>query len=72
LNCSKNCELWHSPNQAAAILCVSRRTVYYLMKLGILKYQIRKRGKKKIGRRIQHPELERYAQLVESTESLAH
>jgi excisionase family DNA binding protein len=53
--CPENCQGWHSVNQVAAILAISRVQVYRLMKEGALRYEQRA-----IGRRVRHDWIDEY------------
>src|ERR1044072_363250 len=55
VQCSERCQAWHSVNSTAAIMNLTRRTVYRLMAEGELSYV-----EPCIGRRIHHQEINRY------------
>jgi hypothetical protein len=61
-NCSDNCKAWHNPNQAAALLGTSRGTVYYLMRVGKLKFK-----DTDIGKRISHRAIDDFINLKSLT-----
>lgn len=53
--CPENCQAWHSPSQIAALLSVSRVTIYRLMNTKQIDFV-----KKDFGRRIHHSEILRF------------
>jgi excisionase family DNA binding protein len=53
--CPPDCKAWHNPSVAAALLGISRRTIYRLMADGEIQWR-----RRRWGRAITHEEIRRY------------